>query len=231
LAVAGSAFVRIRIQYLTRCLVLELVVLAEEVFAEAALEHSAAKVPDASLAFRAHHVRQRTRARVSLQALPPVTNKRLAKVADRTHHAQPSDESGWMFDDAVSAFRHTFDFAALTASRQTLHSLAKVTECAVFLLPPARVAFHDEVAGHFDDGLLGAADLLLPLSLLFRFLTLTCFFLGHFRMIVNASPKAGRGLEVTRLGAGCDPDGTGKESLAHPPADEATRPWGPLLGI
>lgn len=191
LAIAGSTFVRIRIQYLTRCLVLELVVLAEEAFAEAAFEHSTAKVPDASLAFGADHVRQGTRARVSLQALPAVTNERLAKVADRTHHAQPSDEGGWMFDDAVSSFRHAFDFAALTASRQTLHRLAKVTEGAVFLLPPARVALHDEVAGHLDDGLLGFADLLLPLSLLFRFLTLTCFFLGHFRMIVNASPRTG----------------------------------------
>jgi len=173
LAIAGSTFVRIRIQYLTRCLVLELVVLAKEVFAEAAFEHSTAKVPDASLAFGTHHVRQGTSARVSLQALPPVTNERLAKVADRTHHAQSSDEGGWMFDNAVSAFRHAFYFAALTASRQTLHSLAKVTERAVFLLPPARVALHDEVARHLNDRLLCAPDLLLPLTLLFRFLTLT----------------------------------------------------------
>ena len=51
--------------------------------------------------------------------------------------------------------------------------LAKVTERAVFLLPPARVALHDEVARHLNDRLLCAPDLLLPLTLLFRFLTLT----------------------------------------------------------
>ena len=78
---------------------LELIVFAEEVFAEAALEDAAAKIPDAALAFGADHVRQRTRASVSLQTLPTVTNERLAKVADRTHHTHAWPRKGTMVEN------------------------------------------------------------------------------------------------------------------------------------
>ena len=78
---------------------LELIVFAEEVFAEAALEDAAAKIPDSALAFGADHVHQRTRASVSLQTLPTVADEGLAKVADRTHHTHAWPRKGTMVEN------------------------------------------------------------------------------------------------------------------------------------
>ena len=72
--------------HLTGGLMLELVVFAQEILAEAALENAPSEIPDSALALGANHVRQRTRARVSLKTLPTVTNKRLAEVTNGAHH-------------------------------------------------------------------------------------------------------------------------------------------------
>ena len=75
------------IRYLARCLMFELIIFAEEVFTETALESSSAEIPDSALAFGANYVRQHTSAGVSLEALPSVTNERLAEVTNGAHHA------------------------------------------------------------------------------------------------------------------------------------------------
>lgn len=87
LAIAGLAFVGIRFKNLARCLMFELIIFAEEVFTETALESSSAEIPDSALAFGANYVRQHTSAGVSLEALPSVTNERLAEVTNGAHHA------------------------------------------------------------------------------------------------------------------------------------------------
>ena len=51
-------------------------------------------------------------------------------------------------------------------------NLAKVAEGAVFLLSLAGIALHDEITGHFNQGLLRSSNLFLSLPLLLSFLTL-----------------------------------------------------------
>jgi len=180
---------------------LELIVFAEEVFAEAALEDAAAKIPDAALAFGADHVRQRTRASVSLQTLPTVANERLAKVADRTHHTHACDEGGGMLDDAISSFGHALHFPALTTSREPLNRLTEVAKGSVLLLSLAGIAFHDKIAGHLDDGLFSPTNLLLTLLLLLSLLALTSFLFRHSDDLVRSSAESRRGKGEARAAA------------------------------
>ena len=74
---------------------LELVVLAEVVAAEGALEYPPAVVPHAALALDAHGVPQRACAGVRGQALLPVADPRLAEVAHGAHHGQTC--LGWLW--------------------------------------------------------------------------------------------------------------------------------------
>jgi len=168
---------------------LELVVFAQEILAEAALENAASEIPDSALALGANHVRQRTRARVSLKTLPTVTNKRLAEVTNGAYHTHACDKGGGMFDYAISSFRHALDFPALTTSRQSLKGLTEVAKGAVFLLSFTRVAFHDEIAGHFHDRLLRSANLLLPLLLLLRLLSLPSFLFRHIEGLSRSTTE------------------------------------------
>lgn len=157
----------------------ELVVFTEEALTKATFEDSAAKVPDTALALGADDVGQRARARMSLEALPSVANERFAKVANCTDHSESGDKSGRVLNDAVTALRHALYFATLATSWQTLKRLTKVTKSAILLLPLARVAFHNKVAGHFHDRLLRLTNLLLALFHFLSFFALTCFFLRH----------------------------------------------------
>lgn len=95
-----------------------------------------------------------------------------------------------MPDDTVTALRHALYFATLATSWQTLKRLAKVAKSAILLLPLARVAFHDKVAGHFHDRLFCLANLLLALFHFLSFFALTCFLLRHGRFF-GCSPTEG----------------------------------------
>ena len=74
------------LDHLTAGLVLELVVLAEELEAEAAGEDTTAVFPDSSLTLDTLGVPEGTVAGVVLQALLAVANPGLAEVTDSTHH-------------------------------------------------------------------------------------------------------------------------------------------------
>lgn len=133
--VARLALVRFRLQHLARCLMLELVVLAQEVVAEAALKHPPTVVPHAPLALDAHRVHQRAGAGVRLQTLPTVADPRLAVVADRTDHLQPGREHAGMLHHTVARFQHALLLATLRTDRQPLQALAEVAERSRLLFP------------------------------------------------------------------------------------------------
>lgn len=108
---------RLSLQDLTAGLVLKLVVLAQEIVAEGALEDAATVFPDVALALDARGVLQWTRASVGRQALPSMAHPGLAVVADGTHHAESSGELPWVLDNTVAGLHHALHFTALGAHR------------------------------------------------------------------------------------------------------------------
>ena len=74
------------LDHLTAGLVLELVVLAQELKAEAAGEHPSSKVPNSTITLDTLRVSERTGAGVGLETFPPVTNPGLAKVTNGSNH-------------------------------------------------------------------------------------------------------------------------------------------------
>lgn len=118
--VTGHTLQRLGLQDLTAGLVLKLIVLAQEVVAEGALEDAATVFPDVALALDARGVLQWTRAGVGRQALPSVAHPGLAVVADGTHHAESRGELPRVLDNAVAGLHHTLHFTTLGADRQTL---------------------------------------------------------------------------------------------------------------
>ena len=80
----------LRLDHLTAGLVLELVVLAEELEAEAAGEDPAAVIPDAALTLDALGVPEDTVAGVVLQTLLAVADPGLAVVTDSSNHLRSS---------------------------------------------------------------------------------------------------------------------------------------------
>ena len=85
-SVAALALEVLRLHHLAAGLVLELVVLAEELEAEAAGEDTTAVFPDSPLTLDTLGVPEGTVAGVVLQALLAMANPGLAEVTDSTHH-------------------------------------------------------------------------------------------------------------------------------------------------
>lgn len=100
--VARLALVRFRLQHLAGRLVLELIVLAQEVVAEAALVHAATVIPNATFTFDANGIHQRTDAGMRLKALAPVADPGLTVVTDGPNHLQSGGVHSRMLHDAIS---------------------------------------------------------------------------------------------------------------------------------
>ena len=62
-----------------------------------------------------------------------------------------SRELSGMLDDAVPGLEHAFDLATLSALRQPLDALTKVTEGTVFLLPLTLVTLDCRIGRKFND--------------------------------------------------------------------------------
>jgi hypothetical protein len=125
----------------------ELVVFAQKRIAEATLENPAAMVPNATLAFDAGGVLQRTGAGVRLQAFSAVTHPGLAKVTNGTDHLHANSEYTDVFDHTIASFQHALDLGAVGAHWKALNGLAEVAKCSILLLFLTFVAFHNCIAG------------------------------------------------------------------------------------
>lgn len=138
-------------------------------------------VPDSSLTLYADRVLQRAGAGMGRKTFPPVAHPGLAEVTHSTHHAHACAELARVLHDAVSRLQHALHFAALSALREPLHTLAEVTKRPVLLLPLASVALHGCIAGELGerDVVPGGPDLLLPQLLLLRLLPLPRLLLRH----------------------------------------------------
>lgn len=138
-AIARLTFVILGLEHLARCLMLELIVLAQKSLAKATLEYASAVLVNTAFAFHTGGVRQRTSARMRLQTLSPVANPSFTKVANGTDHSEASCKNARMPDNAIARFQHAFHFATLRTDRQTLNALTKVAESSRFLLPVCSV--------------------------------------------------------------------------------------------
>lgn len=107
---------------------LELIILAEEAIAVAALENASTMLPHTPFTFKAHCVLQRAGACMGLQAFATVADPRLAEVANGTDHSKSSSENPRMFDYTVAGLQHALDFATLRAYRQTLETRAEIAK-------------------------------------------------------------------------------------------------------
>jgi len=181
-SVAALALEVLRFHDLAAGLVLELVVLAEELEAEAAGEAAAAVVPDSPLALDTLGVPEDAAAGVAVQALLAVTNPGLAVVTDSSDHLHASGVVARVFDDTVTSLHHTLLLSTLSTDRESLETLTEITECAVLLGPAALVALHDGVAGPGHDalGVALAGDLLLSDLHLLSLFPLASFLFRHF---------------------------------------------------
>jgi len=117
--VARYALVIFSVQLLARCLVLELVVFAEELVAEGALVNPPSVRPNVPLALNAHGVQQGALASVHLQALSPVAHPSLAYVAYRAHHPHSSCMLIWMFYNTIRRL-HTLLLSTMSTHWQLL---------------------------------------------------------------------------------------------------------------
>ena len=166
--VATQALQVLLLHDLTAGLVLELVILTQELKAEAAGKAPAPVFPDTPLTLDTLGILESAGTGVALEALPAVAHPGLAEVTDGPHHLHPNGVGAGMLDDAVSALHHALLLTALCAHWQSLHGQAEVAEGPVLLPPGALVALHGEVAGPLGDvevhlPLAALPDLLLPL--------------------------------------------------------------------
>lgn len=181
-SVAGLALQVLTLHHLAARLVLELIILAQELEAEAAGEDPSSMLPDSPLTLDTLRVSEDAATGVALQALLTVTHPGLAEITDSSHHLQSSGVVARVPDDTVSGLHHTFLLATLPTHRQSLKTLAEVAECSVLLSPSALVTLHDRVTGPSHDALVvsPAGDLLLPHLHLLGLLSLTSFLFRHF---------------------------------------------------
>ena len=186
---------------------LELVVLAEELEAEAAGEAAAAVVPDSPLTLYTFGVPEDTVAGVALQALLAVTDPGLAVVTDSSDHLginkvltptrltslllpsapgttrlHASGVVAGVFDDTITSLHHALLFPALRTHRQPLETLTEETEGAVLLCAATLITLHDGVTGPGHDTLVVslAGDLLLSDLHLLGLPPLPSFLFRHF---------------------------------------------------
>lgn len=180
--VARLTFETFSLEHLAGCLMLKLIILAQETIAERTLKYPSTVIPYASLTFLTYGIHQRTDTGVCGEATSPVANPGLAVITYGSHHSQSRGEDAWMAHHAVSGLQHTLDLSTLGAHGQTLHTLAEVTEGTALLLLVTLVAFHYGIARKFRqiDLFLGGPDLLLSKLLLLGLLPLAGFLLRHF---------------------------------------------------
>lgn len=124
----------------------ELIVLAQEVIAEAALIHTPPVIPYTSLALDANCIHQWAHAGMRLQTLPAVADPRLAVITDGTNHLQPGGKYARMLHHTVARLQHALLLAALRTDRQPLDTLTEVTECTRFLLLATFLTIHGNIA-------------------------------------------------------------------------------------
>lgn len=99
--ITGNTFERFCLKNLAACLVLKLIILAQEVLTEGTAEDSPSMIPDTAVTLNAVGISQRTRTRVSAQTFPTMAHPSFTEVAHCTHHAHSSAVDPRMFDDTV----------------------------------------------------------------------------------------------------------------------------------
>jgi len=179
--VATQALQVLLLHDLTAGLVLELVILTQNLEAEAAVEAPAPVFPDTPLTLDTLGILESAGTGVALEALPAVAHPGLAEVTDGPHHLHPNGVGADMLDDAVSTLHHALLLPALSADGQLLNGATEIAKSPVFLSPLALVTLHREVARLLHNGHVvpPAGDLLLPDLHLVRLLPLPRFLLGH----------------------------------------------------
>lgn len=123
---------------------LKLIVFAQKSHAKRTIEYTATVLVHTAFAFHAHRIDQWTGARMTLQTFSSMAHPCLAKITNRTDHAQTGGEYARMFDHTVARLQHAFDFATLSADRKTLHTLTEVAKGTRLLFALAFVALQME---------------------------------------------------------------------------------------
>lgn len=119
-SITGNTFECFCLKDLAACLVLKLIILAQEVLTKGTAEDSASVIPHTSITLNAVCISQGTRTGVSAQTFPAVAHPSLAEVAHRPHHGHSSAVHPRMFDHTVGGL-HALGFTTLCADWQLLH--------------------------------------------------------------------------------------------------------------